>query len=865
MRPIRLEIKGITAFRDEQTVDFEKDHLDLFAIAGPTGSGKTSILDAMTYALFGYIERVGNQTSQFVSQGQNRMAVTLEFAVDGERYRVTRSTAAKGPTKILFERFDGADWTQAGEGADRVREANAMIVSAIGLTYDDFTRTVLLPQGRFAEFLVGDAKERREILTRLLGLELFERLAKRAGEIRRDAAAVVDATERLLATEYAGVTPDAVAEAERLAKEAATREATLADAGSSVREVADRWADTARMIRDLETCAGDARTMAATAADVAAVLEGVAERTTAAERELAGLTKTLAAAQKDASKAATAREKAEASWGTRLELERLVGRARELADARDTLAELAEELATAAGEVPELEAALASANERVTVATGDAEAALEALAAAKAALDEANHADLVAAVRAGVHVGDECPVCGTAIASLPKAARVVPVAKAQTALAKAESSASSANGSLVAAQRAMHGAESRLEASAKEVARAERAAARAAADEATIAQELREALGGKLPADPGATVEERIERLEGVMEEERVANEHADEMREELTAAQRVADALAAELAGARGRLEALVPTGVLERAAAAAGDGFRVPTVPAIDGHGSPSALSATAAAIGTALASVAEDLDERADVVAQGERVAFDEAAGAIAELLEIRSATLAELVAEVAAARTEAARVCTKTEHAAVQLGEKLAHSQELAETITEQRSRAEVFGQLALELRQDRLIAFVQAEALQLLATAGSDRLRELSSGRYRLEYEDDEFSVVDTWNGEERRSARTLSGGETFLASLALALALSEQAPSLAVTEKARLDSLFLDEGFGTLDPETLEVVVDAIEQLGGDGRMVGVITHVQELAIRLPSRIEVEKSPRGSTLRVVAEGDPVHA
>jgi exonuclease SbcC len=65
-----------------------------------------------------------------------------------------------------------------------------------------------------------------------------------------------------------------------------------------------------------------------------------------------------------------------------------------------------------------------------------------------------------------------------------------------------------------------------------------------------------------------------------------------------------------------------------------------------------------------------------------------------------------------------------------------------------------------------------------------------------------------------------------------------------------------LDSLFLDEGFGTLDPEALEVVVEAIEQLGGDGRMVGVITHIQELAARLPARIEIEKSPRGSVLSV---------
>ncbi|HYG71353.1 MAG TPA: SMC family ATPase, partial [Actinomycetota bacterium] len=315
MRPLRMEIKGFTAFRDEQTIDFEKDALDLFAIAGPTGSGKTSILDAMTYALFGEIERVGRQAGQFVSQGQTRMAVMLEFAVDGRRYRVTRSTPAKtGTTKILLERFDGADWVQAGEGADRVREANALIADAIGLTYEAFTRTVLLPQGRFAEFLVGDATERRKILTELLGLELFERLAKRAGEVKRDAAAAVEMHERLLATEYVGVTPDAVAEAERLAKEAAAREATLADAEAAVRDVAERWADTERTIRDLRTCSRDVRDAACTAAEVAETLAAVVARAAEAEAEVAVRAKASVAAEKDAAKATTAREKAEAAW-----------------------------------------------------------------------------------------------------------------------------------------------------------------------------------------------------------------------------------------------------------------------------------------------------------------------------------------------------------------------------------------------------------------------------------------------------------------------------------------------------------------------------------------------------------------------
>jgi exonuclease SbcC len=250
---------------------------------------------------------------------------------------------------------------------------------------------------------------------------------------------------------------------------------------------------------------------------------------------------------------------------------------------------------------------------------------------------------------------------------------------------------------------------------------------------------------------------------------------------------------------------------------------------------------------------------LDEAAVERARGEEVALREAAGPMETLLGASDvSSLAELVETVSAARTAAARAAATAEQEAARMRTRLGNAASIVEQIAQHRARADVFHALSQELQAHRLIAFLQVEALQLLAAAGSERLSTLSSGRYRLEFDADEFFVVDTWNGEERRSARTLSGGETFLASLALALALSEQVRSLAVTEKARLDSLFLDEGFGTLDPESLETVVEAIEQLGGDGRVVGVITHVQELAIRLPVRVEVEKSPRGSTLRVVS-------
>ena len=121
--------------------------------------------------------------------------------------------------------------------------------------------------------------------------------------------------------------------------------------------------------------------------------------------------------------------------------------------------------------------------------------------------------------------------------------------------------------------------------------------------------------------------------------------------------------------------------------------------------------------------------------------------------------------------------------------------------------------------------------------------------DLSGGGYALTVDGRSggFGVVDHTHAAQVRSARTLSGGETFLASLALALALADQVAGLASAGSARLESLFLDEGFGTLDPDTLDVVATALDELGARGRMVGVVTHVRELAERLPVRFEVRK------------------
>ena len=156
---------------------------------------------------------------------------------------------------------------------------------------------------------------------------------------------------------------------------------------------------------------------------------------------------------------------------------------------------------------------------------------------------------------------------------------------------------------------------------------------------------------------------------------------------------------------------------------------------------------------------------------------------------------------------------------------------------------------LYRQLALDLRSNEFPDFLMTRVQATLAARASQIVREVTEGRYDLLFKEGDYHVLDTWNTGEPRSAKTLSGGESFITSLALALALSD----ILAGSKA-LGALFLDEGFGTLDAETLYSVTQVLQALGAQGRMVGVITHVSALSESLPHRLVVQKGPQGSSV-----------
>src|SRR5262245_2675602 len=207
VRPISLEMEGFTSFRERASIDFSS--LDLFAITGPTGAGKTSIIDAMTYALYGCTPRMSEkQAKDLVSQGMSRAAVLFGFSSGKEQYRIARAGRWNGRnlvTELRLEQHAGDDWIML---ADSVTKAKPMVEQIVGLGFDEFTKSVVLPQGRFDEFLKGRADERRQILSDLLDLEVYSRMMRRANQIADEHKSRVSFIESLLKSDFAGATPE---------------------------------------------------------------------------------------------------------------------------------------------------------------------------------------------------------------------------------------------------------------------------------------------------------------------------------------------------------------------------------------------------------------------------------------------------------------------------------------------------------------------------------------------------------------------------------------------------------------------------------------------------------------------------------
>ncbi|MCP9491879.1 MAG: SMC family ATPase [Solirubrobacteraceae bacterium MAG38_C4-C5] len=975
MRPLRLEIQGFTSFREHQPVDFSE--LGLFVITGPTGVGKTSILDAMALALYGAVPRMGKSgLSALVSHGQSEARVLLEFSVDDERYRVSRRLRRVGAQQGKLERRAGDEWVDAASGGG-IMDINRDVQALIKLDFESFCKAVVLPQGEFARFLKGDRSERRSTLVTLLGVGHFERMRQVAGERAREIKIKTQQTQELLESEFADATADAVAGAQADADAAAERADALVEQLGAARALARRRDEQEAARARADGIAGDLQGLGEALAAQHDGCYAAEESARAAEHEREGAHRVAEEGASALAMAETNLADRAARLGSVEDLARLADAARSLpeladdrasaeasaqsvlrqqADAADEVVSLAQAVAAADAEHVEAQAAherlvpehrdadgarqsaehrlataraaekaqdraqgeVAAAGEEQESAAVTAECAAAEAAGLERELASLQREHTATVLVAGLAPGDLCPVCERPLEEHPRVDREV-----ETKLGQSGEQAASARDAAAKADRAVAAAEARLDGAQRALATGRRDLEQALTD-ATDTASLEAAL-----ADAVGRVEQFAAERDATQKVlESATGEHAAQ-REKLAAAVQRRDGLVAQHDQC---------TRVLEKAAVAhdAAFGFlrerfgdEVPADAAIRLEADRDTLAAAQRTVETArthertvrealvtaeraavdaqqaLSQVDLDLQESRTRAAEALRRAGEIGTAVVhlpepaqardARATELRAWTYGavavvreasehatmlgrqldeQLVAAAAAhdltptdgdgALSGLARVASDAltakgaaEHAARALADKLQSREKLEGQIAEDSQRASVLEILARELRADRFVEFMIQETLDLLAAQASDELLRISDRRYSLISADGEFSVIDHVNADEQRSVKTLSGGETFMASLSLALALSQHVSDLAGEGLgARLEAVFIDEGFGSLDPETLEEVIDALERLRDADLLVGIISHVPEVATRIVEGLDVRREGSRSVVTV---------
>ena len=933
MRPLRLTLSAFGPYAAETTLDLEKlGKGGLYLITGDTGAGKTTIFDAITYALYDHSSsgiREGSMLRCKYVDDKTPTFVELEFEVHGVRYMVRRNPEYQRPKArgegMTTEKADATlTYPDDRPPVTKAKDVTAAVQEIIGLDYNQFSQIVLIAQGQFTKLLNASTEERSRIFRKLFRTQRYaqlqERLQAEAAALNQQRTAQNAKLDSLLGgLQFSPEDPDAEALRALCAQTVPETALTLLDALTARQAAALEEAGTA-----LQTTEAQLDTVQRQLG-AAAQAQRLAQQLTARQAELAAARPALDAARAEADRHAgdaaqldvltaqvTQAQSALAAYDV------LDSLCRQQTEARDAARLAAAQAQKRRTQLDSLNAALAAAETELS-ALADADTRLltlqthstqlaqrgEALAkleqrlaecqhqakrahkaqesyrAAAAAQDEARarqntleraFLDAQAGLLAeSLTEGAPCPVCGST--HHPARALLPHTAPTQAQVEAARQSAAAADRQ---AQNASAAAQSAL----------------AAANEAKIS--LRRDAETLLPERftvPEGTVPLTFALMTNVLAEETAALQTAQadcaaQCRQAEADCRRKAQLEADRQNKTRQRPALEQAAAEADRSAAAqnaSADALEgqiaerraaLPYPRRADAQAALDKLEADRSALRTGMDTAQRRLKQAEQSVAAAEAAVDALTAQQTAAQKELPARSAEELTAQQTAltAAREALRSREKQLSAQLLPNRKTAAQyRAAAEARQTLESRwqwvsalAATAGGTLTSKQKIKLEAYIQMNYLDRILRYANTRLMQMTAGQYELERIGAEnqrsqsgldLGIIDHYNGT-RRSVKTLSGGESFKASLALALGLSDEVQSAA--GGIRLDTLFLDEGFGSLDDESLEQAMRVLAGLTEGDRLVGIISHVGALKDRIDRQVVVRKARTGgSTVELI--------
>ena len=914
MRPLKLTMTAFGPYTGETVVDFGQFSSDgLFLITGDTGAGKTTLFDAIAFALFGEPSGDTRDEKMLHSKGVELAVptkVAFSFRYGGNDYLIERVQKYTRPRTIGVEptlKSEASLHLPDGTIIDKRAEVDAKVSEILGLNHSQFRQISMIAQGDFLKLLHAKTDTRMEIFRQLFGTEPYRKLQIR---LKADALSVGHELEDmrhaiLQDIDMLVLSPEDPEQdllthireqsepismifplLERLILRGEENKSHLQKDMDGIQKMLDQENELLGQIRTMEQNRSLLTSYETQLRDLAPSIETLKKELSEQEQkkpEIQELRDRMAVLQQSLPKyevleekrsaleqgkrtlAGLKKEKEETSESYRLTSEKLAAEK----NRQSELSEAAKQelgLSSALSELKAKEQALNSVMEQFNqYESASAEYKKDQLSYRKAQEEAESAAQIYTdlnrhflSAQAGIlasdlNEGEPCPVCGSIHHPSParlsgKAPSEADLKRAQTAREKAETAQSAAS---TRAGQSL-GRFNQLKESVEQ-ARKDHFPDRSFEDLSRILPEQLFKVRGEI-----STVQQRLTKIQAIKQEleilssripeqEKALQSLTDRLHEadvQISAVTVSAESLAKELEESRSDLT--YPDGNAARRAI-------LETKEKADG------LEQAASACREKLHKASEQQEQLKGTI-EGLTQTLEEAPEERAEEVLARAENLKKSKEDMEARSSQ--------NHSDLSLWKKIQSSllsrteelQKIEARYTQLKSLSDTANGSISGKQKIQLETYIQTTYFDRILNRANTRFLLMSDGQYELRRKESagdlrsnsglDLNVMDHYNGGER-DVRTLSGGESFQASLSLALGLSEEIQSSA--GGIQLDSMFIDEGFGTLDDDALQKAMDALLRLASGNRMVGIISHVSELRDRIDQQIVVRKDRSGSS------------
>ncbi len=878
MKPLKLQFSGINSFSEHTIIDFESlTRSGIFGIFGDTGSGKSTILDAINFALYGKVERSKEKTD-IINYRSDAAKVTFSFNIinDGKRkvYTVDRTLKKdkSGTHKAMLYEKDGEKEVCI---ADKATAVESKITEILGVDAEDFHKCIALPQGEFAQFVKSMPAERLKLMERLFNLSRYgDRLKIKLNELLNEIeikyqnaagglAAYASVTKQAAEELKAALDADLALEKELKLKEKAVTEThdriknlnglrnELVTARESLSELEKRRAEVDELragLTTLEDCReavrldGEIRKKTETKALLISDRERLNEELEKAKKLIAEYDFQLKECDFDGeiNKCVEFAAKYAACEGKE---EKLSALKRELEEKRVQYKALDEGLKKAQSERDRLIAAVEKLQKEYDGRSGkEIEKIInEEFKGAVLREEYSKNLDWLLNFSGKVKCySDDSPLyeyvqCETANKISEYTQRINDVRDFKTERVNerlkeyeiAEEERENLLKRLNSARERLQNTEATVKIKFSELENGKRdgKVLRERADE--IVAELNAVFGQdcKDYAKAVSLNERKLKELKEKKSNLSLKAEQAVKRERELSIECEKLNTLCVasqtEISGLSERLEKLLAEKTLGGVEKCRQNAAKYGDIP--DARKSVENYDARVLTLKSRCAEL-ENIE--------GLQYATDEVLLSVQSERAVLSEKIAAVTGDIAVKKSE----CASME-------KRLAEKKEIEKRVAQTERERNLAARLKEITKNNKFLEFIANEYLTDISSLASSTLLNLTGGRYFLTYKDNNFSVGDNFNCGSLRGVNTLSGGETFLVSLSLALALSQ---TICAKSQKSIEFFFLDEGFGTLDGSLLDTVMSALEKLKSTSFTIGVISHVEELKHRITNQITVK-------------------